>query len=596
MSSPSIQPMKRLFSYLKPYNSSLYGSSIASILNKVSDLMPPLLVGWVIDSVRGESPLWIQQVVGTDDNWTLAIFLAVLAIFTFGFESFFEWIFQRGFMKLAQVVQHDLRMDAYRKIQNREMAFFENQRTGDTLAIMNDDVNQLERFLNGGFNDILQLIVLFLFAGFVLFTTSWQLALVGLVPIPFILLGSRWYQKKIGPKYGVMRQEVGQLSSRLENNLSGISVIKSFTAERFEEERVEDSSAAYRDANYDAIKLNAIYIPLIRMLIAIGFAGTLLIGSYWVLNGTDIISVGELVLFSMMIQRLLWPVTRLGSILDNYERAKASAQRVFGLLDKESEIQDPAAPRPLQRAEGSIAFSGVEFQYGNGVPILQGLTMEVKPGETIGIAGTTGSGKSTLIKLLLRFYDVQAGAVQLDGHDIREYALHNLRQNIALVSQDTYLFHGTIEENIAYGIHGATLNAVEEAARMAQLHAFILTLPDGYQTLVGERGIKLSGGQRQRLSIARAILKDAPVLILDEATSSVDTETERAIQQNLDKFAAGRTALVVAHRLSTIRNADRIFVLHEGRLAESGKHEALLERKGIYADLWAVQTGNSNPD
>lgn len=594
MPLPPIQPMKRLFSYLKPYNSTLYGSSIASVLNKVSDLMPPLLVGWVIDSVRGESPLWIQQVVGSDDNWTLAIFLAVLAVFTFGFESFFEWVFQRGFMKMAQRVQHDLRMDTYRKIQSREMAYFENQRTGDTMAIMNDDVNQMERFLNGGFNDLLQLVVLFLFAGFVLFATSWQLALVGLIPIPFILVGSRWYQKKIGPKYGVMREEVGHLSSRLENNLSGISVIKSFTAERFEEERVEESSAAYRDANYNAIKLNAIYIPLIRMLIAFGFAGTLLIGSYWVLNEEGVISVGELVLFSMMIQRLLWPVTRLGTILDNYERAKASARRVFGLLDKEAEIKDPESPISLDRAEGSLAFEAVHFQYGNGVPILQGLSMNIQTGETIGIAGTTGSGKSTLIKLLLRFYDVQSGTVKLDGQDIRDYNLKDLRRNIALVSQDTYLFHGTIEENIAYGIQDATTQDVEEAARMAQLHDFILTLPEAYQTLVGERGIKLSGGQRQRLSIARAILKNAPVLILDEATSSVDTETERAIQQNLDKFAAGRTALIVAHRLSTIRNADRIIVLHEGRLAEAGKHEELLEKGGIYADLWAVQTGNTN--
>lgn len=554
--------------------------------------MPPLLVGWVIDSVRGESPLWIQQLVGTDDNWTLAIFLAVLAVLVFGVESFFEWIFQRGFMRLAQRVQHDLRMDTYRKIQSREMAFFESQRTGDTMAILNDDINQMERFLNTGFNDILQLIVLFVFAGLVLFTTSWQLALVGMIPIPLILLGSRYYQKRIGPKYKVMRREVGQLSSRLENNLSGITVIKSFTAEKFEEERVEESSQAYRDANYEAIRLNAVYIPLIRMFIALGFGGTLLIGSYWVLNDTGQLTVGELVLFSMMIQQMLWPVTRLGSIFDNFERAKASVSRVFGLLDQESMIQNPENPVAINRSEGNIRFENVQFQYDNQVPILKGLSMDIKSGETIGIAGTTGSGKSTLIKLLLRFYDVGEGEIQLDGHDIRSYALDSLRQNIALVSQDTYLFHGTILENIAYGLPEVKESEIIEAAMMAQLHDFIKSLPDGYQTLVGERGIKLSGGQRQRLSIARAILKNAPVLILDEATSSVDTETERAIQQNLDKFAAGRTALVVAHRLSTIRNADRIVVLDQGQVSEVGTHRELLEMKGIYADLWAVQTGD----
>lgn len=592
MTTAIVSPMRRLLGYLNPYNTSLYGSSVASIINKVFDLMPPLLVGWVIDSVRGESPMWIQQIVGSDDNWTLAIFLAVLTVFIFGFESFFEWIFQRGFMRLAQRVQHNLRMDTYRKIQSREMAFYESQRTGDTMAILNDDINQMERFLNAGFNDILQLGVLFVFAGIVLFSTSWELALVGMIPIPLILLGSRWYQKLIGPKYSVMRQEVGHLSSRLENNLSGISVIKSFTAESFEEKRVEENSQAYREANYGAIKLNAIYIPLIRMFIAIGFGGTLLIGSYWVLNDTGKLTVGELVLFSMMIQRMLWPVTRLGAILDNFERAKASARRVFGLLDKESTIADPENPVDAGRSKGGIRFENVKFHYDNKVPILRGLSMNIRPGETIGIAGTTGSGKSTLIKLLLRFYDVSEGQVQLDGHDIRAYSLKGLRQNIALVSQDTYLFHGTVMENIAYGLPEMIEKEIIEASKMAQLHDFIVTLPEGYRTLVGERGIKLSGGQRQRLSIARAILKNAPVLILDEATSSVDTETERAIQQNLDKFAAGRTALVVAHRLSTIRNADRIVVLHQGEIAEIGHHEELLKKGGIYADLWAVQTGD----
>ena len=589
----SIQkPMRSLFGYLNPYNVSLYGSSIASVINKVSDLMPPLLVGWVIDSVRGEAPDWIMWLLGSEDAWTLAIFLSVLAVFTFGFESFFEWVFQRGFMRLAQRVQHDLRMDTYKKIQSREMAFFESQRTGETMAILNDDINQLERFLNTGFNDLLQLGVLFTFAGAVLFSTSWELALIGMTPIPLILLGSLWYQRLIGPKYGRMRKEVGNLSSRLENNISGISVIKSFTAERFEQERVEESSRAYKDANYDAIRLNAVYIPLIRMLIALGFAGTLLIGSYWVLNDTGHLTVGELVLFSMMIQRVLWPVTRLGTVIDSFERAKASASRVFGLLEEEPKIKDPASPIPIGRSKGAIRFEEVKFHYDNEVPILRGLSMEIKPGETIGIAGTTGSGKSTLIKLLLRFYDVNQGKIGLDGEDIRDYRLQDLRRNIALVSQDTYLFHGTILENIAYGLGGMDEAAVINASKMAQLHDFIMTLPEGYQTLVGERGIKLSGGQRQRLSIARAILKDAPVLVLDEATSSVDTETERAIQQNLDKFAAGRTALVVAHRLSTIRNADRIVVLHQGQIAEIGTHEELLKKEGIYADLWAVQTGD----
>lgn len=584
--------MRRLFQFLRDYRGSFVRASSSSIINKIFDLMPPLLVGWVIDSVRGEAPTWIRWTTGTNDNWTLAIFLAVLAVLIFALESVFEWHFQFEFMRLAQRVQHDMRTKTYRRLQSREMAFFESQRTGDTMAILNDDINQLERFLNSGFNDILQLLVLFSFAGVVLFATSWQLALVGLIPIPLILIGSRYYQRMIAPRYRQIREEVGKLGSRLENNLSGISVIKSFTAEDFESSRVEENSEAYAKANFNAIRLNALYIPLIRMFIALGFGGTLLLGSYWVLNDTGILTVGELVLFSMMIQRVLWPITRLGQTIDNYERAKASAARVFGLLDAQPAIQDPASPAPMTRAAGGIQFEQVKFHYTNAVPILQGLNFAVQQGETVGIAGTTGSGKSTLIKLLLRFYDVAHGHIRLDGIDLRDLRLEDLRRNIALVSQDTYLFHGTIAENIAYGTPGKSQEDVIEAATAARLHDFVATLPEGYATIVGERGIKLSGGQRQRLSIARAILKNAPVLVLDEATSSVDTETEREIQQNLESFAAGRTALVVAHRLSTIRNADRIIVLHEGKVAESGRHEALLEQGGIYADLWNIQTGS----
>jgi ATP-binding cassette, subfamily B, bacterial len=583
--------MRRLFSFLRPYRRPFVWTSVASIINKVFDLMPPLLVGWVIDAVRGDAPGWMRWVARTDDAWSLAIFLSVLTVVIFGIESFFEWLLDLGFKRLAQRVQHDLRVHAYDHLQHRELAFFESQRTGDTLAILSDDVNQLERFLNSGFNEILQLVVLFIFAGAVLFATSWQLALVGMIPIPLIFWGSRYYQKLVGPRYAAMRDEAGLLGSRIENNLGGIGVIKSFTAENYERERVSENSEAYRNANFFAIKVSAIYVPLIRMLVALGFAGTLLLGSYWVLKGNGLITVGELVLFSMMIQRLLWPITRLGATFDSYERAKASVRRIFGLIDAPATILDAADAKPIGRAIGTLKFQDVRFDYGNEVPVLQGLDFEVQAGETIGIAGTTGSGKSTLIKLLLRFYDVQGGQILLDGKDLRQFRLSDLRRNIALVSQDVYLFHGTIGENIAYGKPGADAAAVIAAAQAAQLHDFVMRLPEGYATMVGERGIKLSGGQRQRLSIARAILKDAPVLILDEATSSVDTETERAIQENLERFAQGRTALVVAHRLSTIRQANRILVIDQGRVAEQGTHDELIALGGIYSELWRVQTG-----
>jgi ATP-binding cassette subfamily B protein len=587
------RPMVRLFGYLRSYRSRMALATSASVANKILDLMPPLLVGWVIDSLRGKPPGWISSLAGTRDPWSMAVVLAGLSVVIFFFESLFQWMYQAGFMGLAQRVQHDLRMDVYNRIQEREIAFFEEHRLGEILAMLNDDVNQLERFLNTGFNELVQLAVLFVFAFAVMFPISWQLSLVAVAPMPVILWGSLLYQRRIQPRYRRVRESVGGLASRLENNLAGIHVIKSFTAEAFETERVRLASAEYQRSNFDAIRLSAVYTPLIRMAIVAGFAGVLLLGSYWILNGSGIITVGELVLFSMMTERLLWPLTRLGTTVDDFERARASARRAFGLLDTEPAIQDPPRPEPLGRARGEVVFDRVEFRYARGradVPVLRTLSFRVAPGETLGIAGPTGAGKSTLIKLLLRLYDVTGGAVRLDGHDVRSVTLADLRRNIALVSQDVYLFHGTIRENIAYS-SDASLEEVERAARLAQLHGFVAGLPDGYDTLVGERGVKLSGGQRQRLSIARAIVKDAPILILDEATSSVDTETERAIQENLKTLTAGRTALVIAHRLSTIRHADRILVLRDGEVAEEGHHDDLIAQGGTYADLWHVQAG-----
>ena len=587
--------MARLFGYLRRYRGSLWLASGSSVLNKILDLMPPLLVGWVIDALRGAPPSWIARLAGSSDPWRMAVALSCLAVAIFVFESLFQWAYQAGFMRLAQRVQHDLRLEAYQCIQAREMAFFEDHRLGEILAMLNDDVNQLERFLNTGFNELLQLAVLVVFSVAVMTPLSWRLTLVGMGPIPLILWGSLLYQRRVAPRYRRVRAGVGGLAARLENNISGIQVVQSFTAEAFETERVRAASEEYRQANFAAIRLSALYTPLIRMAIVMGFAGVLLVGSYWVLDGSGTITAGQLVLFAMMTERLLWPLTRLGSTLDDYERAMAAARRTFGLLDTPPAIRDPARPRSLGRVRGEVAFERVAFQYPRGAAagaVLREVSFGIAPGETLGVAGPTGAGKSTLVKLLLRFYDVTGGAVRIDGRDVRELTLEELRHNIALVSQDVYLFHGSIRENIAYRTRDVPQAAVERAAALAQLHEFVAGLPRGYDTLVGERGVKLSGGQRQRLSIARAILKDAPILVLDEATSAVDTETERAIQQNLRRITRGRTALVIAHRLSTIRHADRILVLTDGRVAEEGRHDQLVARGGIYADLWHVQSGD----
>ena len=589
------RPMARLFEYLRPKRGRLYAASAASVANKILDLAPPLLVAWLVDACVGKPPPWIVDIAGA----ALApqiVFVAILTVIVFGLEGFFQWLYNLGFLLLAQDVQHELRLDAYRAMQDRELEFFEEHRLGRTLSMLNDDVNQLERFLNTGLNELIQLFVLIVMASVVIFGIHWQMALVGMAPIPVIIWGSLRFSKALQPRYAAVRRAVGDVASRLENNIAGILVVKSFTAEEYEAGRVAEESDAYRQANRRAIRLSAAFIPMIRMAIALGFAGGLALGGFWVAEGR--LTAGELVLFGMMIQRMLWPLTRLGETLDNYQRARASAAKVFSLLDTPSTVKDPVAPTALGAAgttiRGEVRFDDVRFAYSRGERVLNGLSFTVAPGEMVGIAGPTGAGKSTIVKLLLRLYDVTGGAVRIDGIDVREVTQRDLRCHIALVSQDVYLFHGTIRDNIAYGYVASAsppLAKVEDAAKRAQLHDFIMTLPHGYETLVGERGIKLSGGQRQRLSIARAILKDAPILVLDEATSSVDTETERQIQLSLALLAKGRTAIVIAHRLSTIRHADRILVLKDGAVAEEGHHDDLVARGGTYADLWNVQSG-----
>ena len=583
--------MRRLFQYLGKYKTNLSTAIGASIINKGFDLMPPILTAWLIDAVSGNTPGWIYGWTGLIDPWRIVIFLAILTFTIHLFESLFEWIYKIIFMRLAQHVQHDLRLDAYNKMQQREMAFFESQRTGNLMAIVNDDVNQLERFLNSSFNKIIQLFILVIFAGFALLQVSVPLGLVAMIPLPFIVLGSVYYQRKIAPYYREVRSSVGDLSNRLENNISGMAVIKSFTAEWFETKRVKRMSAKYRNSNFKAIGISSLYIPLIRILVAIGFTSTLFIGCYWVINGINGFTLGSLAFFAMMIQRLLWPMTELGQVFDDFERARASSRRIFGLLDAPQGLVEDEETKKLSKLNTGILFKNVEFFYQKNQPVLKDISLNVPVGNSLGIAGSTGGGKTTVIKLLLRFYDITSGQILIDGQDIRKLKITELRRAIAYVSQEVYMFHGSIRENIAYGMPEASLEEIIQASHLAQLDDFVQRLPEKYDTIVGEKGIKLSGGQRQRLSIARAILKDAPILVLDEATSAVDTETERAIQKSLEELTKDRTSIIIAHRLSTIRNCDQIIVIEQGNITEQGKHQSLLDKGGVYADLWNIQTG-----
>jgi len=508
-------------------------------------------------------------------------------------ESAFEYAHQLLWRNLAQTIQHELRLDGYAHVQRLELGFFEDSQSGGLMSVLNDDVNQLERFLDNGASDILKVLTTVIVIGGAFFVLAPSVAWMAMVPMPFILWFSIWFQRKLEPRYADVRGEVGLLNAQLAGNLAGMATIQSFAAEDRETERLRARSDAYRVANGRAIRWSSAFAPLIRMLIVCGFTAMLIAGGMLVLE--DRLAVASYTMMVFLTQRLLWPLTSLGQTFDLYQRAMASTRRVLDLLERRPAIVAGARALPPSGVAGDLRLERVTFAYPGREPVFRELDLHIAAGRTTAIVGSTGAGKSTLVKLLLRHYDPDAGRVTLDGVDLRELELTGLRRSVGLVSQDVFLFHGTAAENLAYGDPDAPRAAIEAAARAAEADGFLRALPDGYDTLIGERGQKLSGGQRQRLSIARAVLKDPPILMLDEATSAVDNETEAAIQRSLARVAVGRTTLVIAHRLSTVRHADVIHVLDGGRVAESGTHEDLLERDGAYAALWRVQTGEAVP-
>ncbi len=587
-SSSQRHPLLRLISYSRRHRRRVIAASLFSVLNKIFDLAPPALIGAAVDIVVQQSDSFIAR-LGISDPADQLLALAGLTLVIWILESVFEYVHRVLWRNLAQVLEHELRIDAYAHVQDLELAYYEDRSTGGLMSILNDDINQLERFLDVGANDLIQVATTVIVIGGIFIGVAPSVAWMALLPMPLVIYGSVWFQRRLAPRYAAVREQVGILNSQLSNNLSGIATIKSFTSERHEVERMRAESDVYRQRNKDAIALSSAFSPLIRMVIVAGFIAIMVFGGRLALDGT--LNIGAYSVLVFMTQRLLWPLTRLGETFDLYQRAMASTTRILDLLDVEPQIVDGPRRVPVESVRGEVTFEDVHFNYGNGQNVVRGLSLNIPAGETAAIVGATGAGKSTVIKLLLRFYDVQRGRVLLDDRDVREFNLADLRGAIGLVSQDVFLFHGTVRENIAYGTFGATDEQIVAAARIAEAHEFIMDLPQGYDTVVGERGQKLSGGQRQRISIARAVLKDPPVLILDEATSSVDNETEAAIQRSMERIAVGRTTIVIAHRLSTVRNADRIFVLENGVLREQGRHEDLLRDNGIYATLWRVQTG-----
>jgi len=584
-----MHPLKRLFSYTRQYRSDVVIASVYSVLNKIFDILPEILIGIAVDVVVNQKASFLAR-IGIIEPKDQLMLLALITVIIWVLESLFEYLYELRWRNLAQNLQHDMRMEAYQHVQKLELAYFERNRTGNLLSILNEDINQMERFLNGGANDLIQVFVGSVLVGAVFFYITSSLAFLALMPIPFILYGAFWFQSRLAPRYSAVREAAGALATQFNNNLTGIATVKAYTAEEFEAEHIRRGSDAYRARNAEAIRWSAAITPVIRMAILAGFTVTLLYGGFMALNGE--IGVGSYSVLVYLTQRLLWPLTRLADMTDLYQRSMASIQRVMDLLQTTITIPYEGKHLPLGQVRGGLEFDSVTFGYeGGAAPAIGGISLRIAPGESVAFVGSTGGGKSTLTKLLLRFYEPQQGEIKLDGQNIGEINLQDLRRAIGYVAQDTFLADATVAENIAYGTHGTSPDEIISAAKAAEAHEFISALPQGYDTQVGERGMKLSGGQRQRLALARAILKNPPILILDEATSAVDNETEAAIQRSLDRLVVGRTSLIIAHRLSTVRYAHLIHVLDGGRIVESGTHEQLLAKGGSYAALWRLQTG-----
>ena len=584
-------PFKRLLSYMRPHRGTIRLASFCSILNKIWDLAPPLLIGLAVDVVvlREDSLL---ASMGVEDPWHQLVLLSVLTFLIWGLESLFEYFYGVLWRNLAQTVQHELRLDTFDHVQQQGMAWFDERQKGDILAILNDDINQLERFLDKGANDLLQVSTTVIVVGAVFLLISWQVALFAVLPIPIIVWGSFRYQRSLEPRYARVRDAAGRMNALLENDLSGMSTVQSFTAEAHELARVEVLSEDYRAANREAIRLSAAFTPLIRMAILVGFTATLLLGGWLTLEGT--LAIGAYSVLVFMTQRLLWPLTRLGETFDLYQRAMASSTRVLDVLGSPIEIiQGDVHPSRDDVMASDLVLNDIAFGYPGREPIFHAFNLTFEAGKTTGVVGSTGAGKTTLVRLLLRFAEPNSGTISWAGENLPAWRLEALRSSIALVDQHITLFPTSIMENIRYGRPDAEDDEVVEAAKIAEAFEFVESLPDQWSTMVGEGGHRLSGGQRQRVAIARAVLKDAPLLILDEATSAVDNETEAALQRSIERISKGRTTIIIAHRLSTIRRADRILVLDDGEIAEEGVHEDLLERDEIYARLWSVQTGST---
>lgn len=483
----------------------------------------------------------------------------------------------------SQKVVYDIRNDVFAALQNQSFAFYDKIHTGQLLAKVTTDIDRIRGFLGWQLTFLINSMFLLAATLYSMSAMDLRLTTLLLLLMPLLFLAFYYFGKKIRPLFQQMREQYGNLTSVLHENITGIRVVRAFAREDFERRRFRSENDKYFKTTLASVRIRAFFIPLIAFLIGLGTVVIFWYGGIEAINGT--LTIGALVAFNVYLAMLVMPMRFLGFFVSGYQLSMAAGDRVFGIMDAEPEIKEKPNATTLPKIQGHVRFENVSFSYEKGEKgkqILRNINLEAKPGETVALLGATGSGKSTIIRLIPRFYDVTSGKIAVDGHDVRDVKLRSLREQIGIVSQETFLFTLSIKENIAYGKPKATMEEIIEAAKTARAHEFISALPDGYDTRVGERGVTLSGGQQQRIAIARALLSDPKILILDDSTSSVDVETEYEIQRALQALLKSRTTFVITQRVSTIRNANKIFVLEEGEVTEEGTHETLIAKKGAY--------------